>query len=508
MVCGVISCKDEPVEASFEDMIDMTIYDYMKENEEDFSSFLKILEQGGIDKTLSAYNPDGLDYTLFLPTNEAINQFVQESDQFATLNDLLADQTYVLAFSRYHVVNMGIHADDFPFGALPEFTLSGDILTVSFIVETDTSYYSINNQAPVIIPSIEVSNGYVHVISNALKPIIYTSYDWLGVHTGYSIFKEAVDATGLSEVMDLNIKEEETTERPFTLLLEHDSVFNRRGIYTFEELALRISPDDDNYTSNTNPLYNFVAYHLLAERWFLADFVDESTNYGTYSDIPLNVNGLGLDLMINKGKQDFDTIISGPDTTIIDFIGFYYDESNILTQSGAVHFIDQILEQVQPSRQDQRFRFLEEPLFNEYREEPGEYIVEDPSSLYHITWTGPDLIYVKESDENYPAWDQDYLYLDGDFSIAYRIPKIVQGNYLVLFRAEAFNSLNALVEVFIDGKKLGGLIDLSSGGTAGSPFAEIELGTMNFLKYEEHTIEVRSLIPGRLLWDLIRFEPF
>jgi hypothetical protein len=317
-----------------------------------------------------------------------------------------------------------------------------------------------------------------------------------------------VDLVGLDELMDLNTKDEEKDQRPFTLFVEHDSIYNRNGIFSVEDLAAEISPGDDDYTSTSNPLYNFVAYHMLSESWFLADFVDISTNYTTYSDIPLNVNGLGLDVQVNKGKQDFDTIISGPDTTIINYIGFFYDESNVLTQSGAVHFIDQVMRQVQPSRQIQTFQFFEESLFAEYREEPGEYLIEDPASLQRITWQGPDLIYVKEADPDYPAWSQDYLSLTGDFRITYRIPQMVQGNYLVLFGAEAFNNLNALVEVTIDGKPLGGLINLTSGGTADNPFAQIELGTMNFLKYEEHFIEVRSLIPGRFLWDYIRFEPY
>ena len=55
---------------------------------------------------------------------------------------------------------MGINSNDFPFGALPAYTLSDDFLTVSFVIETDTSYYKINNQAPVIKPNIELSNGY------------------------------------------------------------------------------------------------------------------------------------------------------------------------------------------------------------------------------------------------------------------------------------------------------------------------------------------------------------
>jgi hypothetical protein len=251
-----------------------------------------------------------------------------------------------------------------------------------------------------------------------------------------------------------------------------------------------------------------VTYHMLTETRFLDDFEDVATNYTTYSDIPLNINGNGLDIMINKGKQVFDTIIQGTDTTIIDFIGFKYDESNIITQSGALHFIDQILEQVPPSRAIQTFEFYEEPLFNEFRQEPGEYLVEDSAALYHIRWKGSELLFVEEADPNFPAWGKDYIALNGDFSIEYEVPRIIQGNYLVILGAEAYNASNALVEVFIDGKKLGELIDLTWGGSADNPFTWVELGTINFLKYEQHIIQVKSLIPGRFLWDLIRFEPY
>ena len=147
------ACEEPERVAGFEEAEQLSIYDYILDNEEQFSSFLNILEKGVIDITLSAYNPDGNGYTLFLPDNNAINQFINNTDQFSSLNDLVNDAEYVAAFSRYHVVNLAIHSNDFPFGAFPEPTLSDDFLTVSFIVEADTSYYRINNQAW-ILPTI------------------------------------------------------------------------------------------------------------------------------------------------------------------------------------------------------------------------------------------------------------------------------------------------------------------------------------------------------------------
>jgi hypothetical protein len=84
----------------------------------------------------------------------------------------------------------------------------------------------------------------------------------------------------------------------------------------------------------------------------------------------------------------------------------------------------------------------------------------------------------------------------------------VQGRYTVFLRAESFNAANAVVEVYVDRKKVGGMVDLSVGSTPTSPFRNIELGTIEFNRYAEHDIEIRSLIPGQLLWDYIQFVPY
>ncbi len=499
------ACEEPERIAGFEDAEQFSMYDYIRNNEEKFSSFLSIIEAGGIDITLSAYNPEEKGYTLFLPDNDAVQRFIDNTEQISSLNDILNDADYTAAFSRYHVVNVGIHTKDFPFGAFSKPTLSGDYLTVSFNIETDTSYYKINNQAAVIYPNIEVSNGYIHLIQTALQPITLTSYQWLEENPNYSVFKEAVDLTGLRSIIDFNIKDDES-RLAVTMLIESNAVFRQNGINSVTDLANFISPDDENYTDSKNQLYNFVAYHTLTGSLFIDDFEDQATNYNTFSEVPLNINGIGIDLAINKGKQVFDTIVYQGDTTFIDYIGVLYDDSNVLTQSGAIHFIDRVMTQQSPSRARQDFQFFEEPYINELRKEPGYYLIEDPELLYHMEWSGADLYFV-EMDENSMAWGNDYLEITGDFEISYVIPKIVQGKYEFYLRADAFSSDNALVEVFIDGSKVGGLVDLSKGGNSNSPFQNILLGTVEFSKYETHKVEIKPVIPGRLLWDALRFQP-
>jgi uncharacterized surface protein with fasciclin (FAS1) repeats len=502
------SCKEPNHEADFKHSQKYTIYSYLTENKDDFSSFLSILEEGGIDKTLSAYNPYGADYTLFLPDNKAIDKFIAESEDFSSLQELLNDEEFCKIFSRYHVLNMGVHTQDFPFGAFPEPTLSEDYLTVSFVIETDTSYYKINNQAAVVLPNIEVSNGYIHQIEEALKPITFTSYDWIKKKSEVSIFYDAVELTGLQDVIDFNWKDKDVERQALTILAEPDKIYKENGVNTVQDLAQLISPSDDDYTNYKNPLNNFIRYHFLTSSLFIDDFEGVATNYTTFSEIPLNINGTGMDILINKGKQVFDTIISDQgDTTIIDYITFLYDESNVITQSGAIHFIDRIMTQQPPSRAIKTYGFYEEALFNEYRRKPGTYLLEDPDALEYISWIGADLFFVDLGEQKSSAWGSDYLQIDGDFILSYQIPKIIQGKYKVFIAADAFNERNALIEVYIDGKKVSGLIDLSNGGNSNSPFQKIKIGTIDFKRYSTHKIQIKPLIPGRFLWDYIRFEP-
>jgi hypothetical protein len=255
----------------------------------------------------------------------------------------------------------------------------------------------------------------------------------------------------------------------------------------------------------------FVGYHILLGSHFLNNFADKASNYNTFSDVPLNINGKGMDIVINKFKEKF--VDANNDTT--DFVGLFYDDSNVNTQSGAIHFIDQILKPQVPSQADVSFAFWEESLLNQYRNIPGTYLIENHDLLKTVTWSDSELSFVKSQDASERAWNQDYLQIEGDFSITYHVPKIIQGKYNVVLHigadfADARNpnkvSAYPIVEIYIDGNKLGGLIDLTKGGSSTYPYVWYQAGTVDFKSYAGHRVEIKSLIPGRFVWDVISFE--
>lgn len=503
------SCqKKETLDAGFKDQFKYTIYDYLVEHQDNYSSFLRILEAGGLDKTLSAYNPGGKTgghgYTLFLPDNNAVNEFIQSSADYPSLDALLQDQAYSRALGSYHILNQMVATNEFPFGTFNQPTLSNDLLNVNFDVQPDTTFYKINNEGRVTKANIETSNGYIQVIGTMLKPITLNSYGWLKKNASYSIFTAALEATGIDRTIDVDMKLKDQPLKPFTMLVESDAIYHKANINSLDDLVALISPGQTNFTNPSNPLNLYVAYHLITGNYFLDDLIGRNTNFTTFADIPVRINGEGLDIVINKSPE-LVFIDENKDTT--DFVGLFYDESNVNTQSGPIHFINQIMLPRIPARANQYFAFWEEGLLNEYRNIGGTFFIESQSELQNIKWTGARLSFVKSLDPTERAWDKDYLLIDGDFTITYNVDKIIQGKYDVYITADAFSPLNAVIEVYIDGNKLGGLIDLTKGGSLDWPYRDIKVGTIDFKKYAGHAVEIRTLIPGRLKWDVVQFRP-
>jgi hypothetical protein len=70
----ITSCKSDRYGSNWFDDGSLTISQYLEKNQEEYSKFFGLLDEGKMLGTLYAYNPYGEDYTLFLPTDEAIDR--------------------------------------------------------------------------------------------------------------------------------------------------------------------------------------------------------------------------------------------------------------------------------------------------------------------------------------------------------------------------------------------------------------------------------------------------
>jgi len=66
------ACETDPDSSTWFDENSLTISQYLKNHQDEYSKAYRLLVAGKMLNTLSAYNPNGDNYTLFLPTDEAL----------------------------------------------------------------------------------------------------------------------------------------------------------------------------------------------------------------------------------------------------------------------------------------------------------------------------------------------------------------------------------------------------------------------------------------------------
>lgn len=312
----------------------LSISQYIEKNKKEYSKFYSLLDKSKMLNTLYAYNPYGEDYTLFVPTDEAIDQFISNNNVYHSFEELLADTAFIRKLTRYHTVSKRLHTDEFPDGALYDLTLTGERLVTGFYAEENKQVIKVNNTAPIIDANLEMTNGFIHVISGVLQQPVLTGYDWLQQQNGYSILAQAIKLSGVKSRLYW---------KKYTLLAEHDSIYRRNGINNVNDLINRISTPGMSISDKNNTFYLFAAYHFFNGIYYLNDFDWGLEHYNTLANkyLPINV---GAEIKINQGIDNYGYSISNKgDTTIIDYIRPFWGHSNKLTTTGPVHSISEIL---------------------------------------------------------------------------------------------------------------------------------------------------------------------
>jgi len=328
------SCESDPHGSHWFNEDNLTICEYLRSNQKEYAKFTRLLDEGEMLTTLCAYNPHGEGYTLFLPTDEAIDHFIEQNQDYGNFEEILLDTDFIYILTRYHTINRKVHTDEFPDGALTDRTLTGDRLTIGLYTDGDNPLYKVNNVAPIIKSNLEMTNGYVHVISEVLQQAEISGYDWLQQQEDYSILAQAMELSGIKERMWFD---------KYTILAEHDSIYHRNEIMNIEDLIKRVATPEIPYSDLSNFFYQFTAYHILYGDFYLNDFYEGNEKYWTMGNEPVMIS-VGLEIRINPGVDTLGiTISESGDTTIIDYISLVWEDCNIMTKSGPVHSISDLL---------------------------------------------------------------------------------------------------------------------------------------------------------------------
>ncbi len=319
LVLSLFACREEIDKSNRYTFTGETIADYILNRSENFTHFIRILKQAEMFGLLSTYGQ----YTLFLPTNEAVEKFLIEQDSlyWATRNDNVPYETGITSphiedlsdsmatvIAKTHLIEARYPMAEMSEGTLHRRNFNMRSLGISYKVVDERFYIMINNRSAIIDGDNEVENGIVHVVDRAINPTSRNVPGLIDEYKYFSLFSAALKETGLQDSLLLDRDENYvpidynamgfggSNEAPrmvidtkffkYTAFVEPDDVFNSQGIYTLDDLKAFAekwygTEDRDNPKSTHNALYKFVAYHLVPRELAYNDIVFHNIRYST-----------------------------------------------------------------------------------------------------------------------------------------------------------------------------------------------------------------------------------
>jgi uncharacterized surface protein with fasciclin (FAS1) repeats len=245
---------------------DVNITGYLEKNPEQFSLWSQILERSGTMGYLAAYGK----YTVFTPNNTAVKEWLTSKSKTSVDQMTAAELKDVV---RFHVLPDTIATTKFTDGKLPQITLYGQYLQTGVAFKGGVSSYVVNKNTTILLSNVRTGNGIIHVIDRVLVPATKTLAATIESNARYSIFTEALKATGFFD--SLNYAQEnipDTTRRFQTVILESDSALRAAGFADFASLKAKLSKTG-NPRSQTDSLWMYVAYHISANASYTPDII-------------------------------------------------------------------------------------------------------------------------------------------------------------------------------------------------------------------------------------------
>ncbi len=467
---GCIEPPQTPV-----DIEDFVIAEYVDSFDQKYSKFYELLENTRQNSLLSVRGP----FTLFLPTNEAVDNFLKKKG-LASVSDI--DEKDQMDIVKNHILRIHVATTDIQEGAIRETNILGDKMATRF----EGSEIIINNIARITKRDIELENGVIHEVDALIEPLTKSIYETIKENPDYSIFAKGLEVTGIKDT--LNVIEFNFGNKPartyFTLLAVADTIFNRYGMYSIDDVIAKFTDAPDSIRFVDNGFYQFIEYHCLDGAYFLNEF-GQRKNYPILS---FN-NNVAIEAT-NDYKFNFDRMKK-------EYVGAFVEKSNVPTKNGAIHSLKDLLPVIQPEMSKIEFEttnFFDLKQGDYY----GQYYMkwsDGQNTFSKIKWEGDYLQYYYKPGQGGNIND-DCLNMIGFFWIEVTMPKVMKGDYnLSLYVWN--NWLD--YDVYVDGVKTATVLSADA--------ARETLGTFSWDKTEEHTIKIVSLNFGTLFWDTIILTP-
>jgi len=248
---------------------DLNIYGYIKANPSRYSSITTIVDKSGYAGFLNAYGS----YTMFVPTDSAVSIYLTEVNK--TLTSLTEKEAQDIV--KFHLLEDTLPTNTFKDGKLPTITMYGQFLVTGVVNDKGVSTILVNRQGTITAANIKTGNGLIHQIDRVLKPASKSIAELINADARFSIFKQALQATGYYDTINTINSTVPGLRRWFTVFAETNQALADSGITSYAALKAKY-----NNTGNPlNPLDSlniYVKYHILPDAKYLADIVSASSH--------------------------------------------------------------------------------------------------------------------------------------------------------------------------------------------------------------------------------------
>ena len=341
------SCRDEELGTPLKlDKVNLSIFEYLKENPTSFSILTEALEKTRLSETINLYGS----VTLFAPSNDAFTKFMKNRG-ISKITDLHPDSLALLL--KYHIYNTKFKSSDFQNGSLPASTVSGDLIKMD--ISSGLKNTILNNSVGIDEFDISATNGYIHTIREVLQPPRKTIFEYVKSNPDYSIFAEAIQKTGLDTALLNKILYEKAVagqsivqKKLITFFAESNEVYKKNGINSFDDLAKKYSNTYNTtkkYTSLTDSLNIFVRYHCIPNRYLYSDFRDDFYETSRPDSWLIFDTKSGLNINRHTEKKLVLNPVSGKyelkDIEVL--IRVLSDKCDNILSNGILHQIDNVL---------------------------------------------------------------------------------------------------------------------------------------------------------------------
>lgn len=333
------SCKENIDDSAFKISSKKLILELLEADTAQYSGIIKIFGEVKLGlsenaSTLTSVLSSRGNYTIFVPTNEALNNFIHNNLKLNSIDDLTDLQKKTIAYNC--IIDNGSQSayelSDFPSNNATFNISTLDDRRLTSTQKDDGDYY-INSDSKIIKSNIEASNGMIHVVDHVIYPTVESLPEVIAAAPNMRVMGQLLKETGwAAKLASQTDKEDEYIRKhaqrigtqeffegqggkyPFmdkrhiryTAFMEPDEVLNREwgvpmpvyneqteSITNWDEIisvikekcatALPTHEGDaqsDDLTNEDNAVNKFVAYHLLNGGMPLKGMVAHYNEYG------------------------------------------------------------------------------------------------------------------------------------------------------------------------------------------------------------------------------------